>query len=207
LSGGAPASCKSPTDDTTRGVFARARRVRWQCKGERCRVQSCRRCKWRNGQETRCGAPYPTLRRYWTHASGGLPRRFAEPFRQRGPLPCGSVPTACSHWGAIGLSGGIGGARWAWDRRAECARRKRRLGALLKGGCRVGEVRSTSGRAKRVSRRGRSPQEAVVDGYAPHGVVHNGKVQFHLISISGRITVRQINGLEGEIPRKRAVRA
>jgi hypothetical protein len=97
-SGGAPASCKSPTDDTARGVSRGPGGFVGSARGNGCRVQSCRRCKWKNGQETRCDAPYLYPAAIWTHASGGLPRRCAEPFRQRGPLRCGSVPTACSHW-------------------------------------------------------------------------------------------------------------
>jgi hypothetical protein len=82
------------------------------------------------------------------------------------------------------------------------------VGAFLYGGCRAGRARSALGRAARASRRGRSPQEAVLWWLSTGaGVVHSGKFQFLLISVSWAIFCTVIKGLEGEIPRKRAVRA
>jgi hypothetical protein len=157
-------------------------------------------------------SPSPTHCGVRIGASGDLPMRRNRPFHERGPLPCVPVLATCSHWRAIGsfrlfgrLGWMIGPVSW-WSRRL-AARSVCAVGAFLYGGCRVGRARSALGRAERVSRRGRSPQEAVLDGYPQAEVVHSGKFQFLLISVSWAIFCTVIKGLEGGIPRKRAVRA
>jgi len=99
--------------------------------------------------------------------SGDVPCERNRPSRERGPLPCATGP---HHVLSLESNGEFPVARTVGmdDRAVElvCAPlmsaqpvRRRRIRC---GGCRAGRTRGVLGRAKRASRRGRSPLEAVL---------------------------------------------